>query len=84
MRALHIAQQLQQVARGTDTVRRLGGDEFVLLLPECTLVDVQQIATRVLAAVRRAVLVARVTSQQDDTASQRRRVHVSRARHQFF
>lgn len=47
---LHIAQQLQQVARGTDTVCRLGGDEFVLLLPECTLVDVQQIATRVLAA----------------------------------
>ncbi len=42
---------LQQVARGNGTpFRRLGGDEFVLLLPECTLVDVQQIATRVLAA----------------------------------
>lgn len=47
---VHIAQQLQQVARGTDTVCRLGGDEFVLLLPGCTVADVDEIALRVLAA----------------------------------
>lgn len=47
---VHIARQLQQVARMSDTVCRLGGDEFVLLLPGCTLVDVREVIIRVLQA----------------------------------
>lgn len=47
---VHIARQLQQVARMSDTVCRLGGDEFVLLLPGCTLVDVREVSIRVLQA----------------------------------
>ncbi len=55
---LHIAQQLQQVARGTDTVCGLGGDELLRAAARVHLVDVQQIATRVLAACAAPVLVA--------------------------
>lgn len=45
---MHIARQLQQMARMSDTVCRLGGDEFVLLLPGCTLADVREVTARVL------------------------------------
>jgi diguanylate cyclase (GGDEF)-like protein/PAS domain S-box-containing protein len=48
------AARLAQTVRTTDTVGRLGGDEFVIVLEGLTaLVDAEQIADKILAAVRR-------------------------------
>ncbi len=44
---VHIATELQQAARASDTACRLGGDEFVLVLPECSMVDLHTRIARV-------------------------------------
>ncbi len=48
-----VAHRLRDVVRPQDTVARLGGDEFAVLLPDLDdLVEVQQMAARMLQAVR--------------------------------
>jgi diguanylate cyclase (GGDEF)-like protein len=53
-----VAHRLRDVVRPQDTVARLGGDEFAVLLPGLDdLVEVQQMAARMLQAVRTAYWV---------------------------
>jgi diguanylate cyclase (GGDEF)-like protein/PAS domain S-box-containing protein len=47
-----IADLLQNQLRPTDILARLGGDEFAILLPYCSLVKGQQIATRLIESVK--------------------------------
>ena len=49
---IELGKRLTQEIREIDTLARYGGEEFVLLLPETDLVGAEQLAARVLAAVR--------------------------------
>lgn len=53
----HVATELQQLLRGSDTVCRQGGDEFSIVLPEITdLNDVGQVAEKVMGLSRSTAL----------------------------
>ncbi len=61
---IKVAESLRRILRGHDTVARLGGDEFVLLLtrlgaPE----DCAQLLDRVLATIRRPIVLAGASHQ---------------------
>jgi two-component system cell cycle response regulator len=49
---IELAQRLRAQIREIDVLARYGGEEFVLLLPETELVGAEQLAVRILAAVR--------------------------------
>jgi diguanylate cyclase (GGDEF)-like protein len=49
---IELGKRLTREIREIDTLARYGGEEFVLLLPETDLVGAEQLAARVLAAVR--------------------------------
>ncbi len=46
-----VARRLELIARRDDTVARLGGDEYIVLCERVTLVDVEAIAGRIVAAL---------------------------------
>lgn len=52
-----VAKRLAKALRDGDTVARFGGDEFVVLLPDTDVVAAEEIAHRLLAAVREPVEV---------------------------
>src|SRR5690606_657633 len=54
-----VAARLHRCTRGPDLLARIGGDEFVLLLPDTDLAGAQEVAARVLAALREPVAIAR-------------------------
>ncbi|MGK7926338.1 MAG: EAL domain-containing protein [Spirulina sp.] len=47
-----IADLLQSQLRSTDILARLGGDEFAILLPYCSLITGQQVATRLIESIK--------------------------------
>jgi diguanylate cyclase (GGDEF)-like protein len=55
---IHVANMLRMVVRPGDVVARLGGDEFVILLSQCPdTVTAETIAERILARLRRPILL---------------------------
>lgn len=63
-----VAQALRREARGQDIVARMGGEEFALLLPETGATGAQQMAQRLLEALR---------AEQHEVEGQRLRVTIS-------
>jgi diguanylate cyclase (GGDEF)-like protein/PAS domain S-box-containing protein len=53
-----VARRLQSVVRTTDTVARLGGDEFAILLPGCDGLQATQVASTIVASLRRPFSLA--------------------------
>jgi diguanylate cyclase (GGDEF)-like protein/PAS domain S-box-containing protein len=53
-----VAERLQNLLRETDTLARMGGDEFMYILPEIeSSKDVDKVADKVLAAIRKPFLL---------------------------
>jgi two-component system cell cycle response regulator len=50
----HIALQISESLRPTDTVGRYGGEEFLIGLPQCSVADAQVIAERMRARVEQS------------------------------
>ncbi|WP_229069070.1 EAL domain-containing protein [Actinoplanes sp. DH11] len=48
---VHVAERMRNSVRPTDTVARLGGDEFAILFDTATGADVDQVLTRIAAAL---------------------------------